>query len=161
MNFPEHYRPNVALMLTDGHGRVLCCVRTDTTYGEALQTVQGGIDDGETVTDAALREASEELGIDPAEITILGVMDEKFRYRWNDEYLASITSSGSRYIGQEQQYVFGQIAPGTPMNLDAHQREFARVFWGSPQTLIEGCWERKRPGIIAALEHFGLLDVQF
>ncbi len=161
MDSEAQYRPNVALMLTDGHGRVLCCVRADASYGESLQTVQGGIDEGESVTDAALREASEELGIDPAEIAIIGVMEEKFRYRWDDAYLYSMKFPGPPYVGQEQQFVFGQIEPGTPMKLDAHHQEFARVFWGSPQILIEGCWEKKRPGIIAALEHFGLLDVQF
>lgn len=160
MHAEEQYRPNAALLLTDGHGRVLCCVRSDASYGESLQLVQGGIDPGESVTEAALREASEELGIDSALITVLGVMDRKFRYRWDDEYLATSNFPGS-FVGQEQQFVFGQIEPGTPMNLDAHHREFRRVFWGSPQILIEGCWEKKRPGIIAALEHFGLLDVQF
>lgn len=161
MSPEEQYRPNAALLLTDGHGRVLCCVRAEATYGESLQLVQGGIDAGESVTDAAVREASEELGIDPALVKILGVMEEKFRYRWDDEYLRTANYPGSPYVGQEQQFVFGQLEPGTPMKLDAHHQEFSRVFWGSPQILIEGCWEKKRPGIIAALEYFGLLDVQF
>lgn len=161
MTAEEQYRPNAALLLTDGYGRVLCCVRSDATYGESLQIVQGGIDEGELLIDAALREASEELGIDSAAITVLGVMDQKFRYRWDDEYLRTANYAGSVYVGQEQQFVFGQIEPGTPMKLDAHHQEFSRVFWGSPQILIEGCWEKKRPGIIAALEHFGLLDVRF
>lgn len=154
----DRYRQNAALLLTDGHGRVLCCERSDKIYGDALQTVQGGIDEGEGVINAALREASEELGVDPSNITILGVMDEKFRYRWDDAYVAQWPGG---FVGQEQQFVFGQMEPGTPMNLDAHHREFTRVFWGSPQELIEGCWEGKRPGIIAALEYFGLLPVEF
>ncbi len=157
----ERYRPNVAVMMTDGHGRVLCCERSDEVYGDALQTVQGGIDDGETLIDAALREASEELGIDPSIVTILGVMEETFRYRWTDQYLYLAKFPNSPYVGQEQRFVFAQIEPGTPMNLDAHHREFVRVFWGTPQELIEGCWEMKRPGIIAALQYFGLLDVKF
>lgn len=161
MSAQEQFRPNAALLLTDGHGRVLCCARADDVYGESLQTVQGGIDDGESLVDAALREASEELGIDPALITVLGVMDQKFQYRWNDQAVYSMKFPGSPYVGQEQQYVFGQIEPGTPMKLDAHHQEFTRVFWGTPQTLIDGSWEQKRPGLIAALEHFGLLDVRF
>ncbi len=158
MNAEERYRQNAALLLTDGHGRVLCCERNDEMYGDALQVVQGGIDEGETVVDAALREASEELGIDPSIITVLGVMEKKMRYRWDDAYIATRPEG---FVGQEQQYVYGQIEPGTPMNLDAHHREFVRVFWGTPQQLIEGCWEMKRPGIIAALQYFGLLDVKF
>ncbi len=160
MSTTEQFRPNAALLLTDGQGRVLCCVRADATYGEMLQIVQGGIDEGEAVVEAALREASEELGIDSALITVIGVMEQKFRYRWGDPDVYAMKFPGSPYVGQEQQYVFGQIEPGTPMKLDMYHQEFSRVFWGSPQILIEGCWERKRPGIVAALEHFGLLDVQ-
>lgn len=158
MESTDRYRPNAALLLTDGHGRVLCCERHDETYGDALQIVQGGIDPGEDVVTAALREASEELGVDPSIITVLGVMEEKFSYRWDDEYIAKWPGG---FVGQEQQYVCGQMEPGTPMNLDAHHREFLRVYWGSPQELIEGCWEMKRPGLIAALQHFGLLVVKF
>ncbi len=36
----------------------------------------GGIDDGESVTDAALREAEEETGLDPAGVELLGIMPE-------------------------------------------------------------------------------------
>ena len=154
----DRYRPNAALLLTDGHGRVLCCERHDETYGDALQIVQGGIEPDEDVITAALREASEELGVDPLVITVLGVMEEKFSYRWDDEYIAKWPGG---FVGQEQQYVCGQMEPGTPMNLDAHHREFIRVYWGSPQELIEGCWEMKRPGLIAALQYFGLLAVKF
>lgn len=161
MESADRYRPNAALLLTDGHGRVLCCERGDETYGDVLQIVQGGIDPGEGVIDAALREAGEELGIDPSIITLLGVMEQRFRYEWTDQHRYLAKFPNSPYVGQEQQYVFGQIEPGTPMNLDAHHREFTRVFWGSPQILIEGCWEAKRPGIIAALQYFGLLDVKF
>jgi 8-oxo-dGTP pyrophosphatase MutT (NUDIX family) len=158
METEERYRSNVALLLTDGHGRVLCCERIDDGYGSALQIVQGGIDLGESVLDAALREASEELGIDSSIITVLGTMDKKYCYRWNDEYIAKFPGG---FVGQEQQFVCGQMEPGTPMNLDAYHREFTRVFWGTPQQLIEGCWEMKRPGIIAALQYFGLLPVEF
>ncbi|MFA6018155.1 MAG: NUDIX domain-containing protein [Patescibacteria group bacterium] len=157
----ERYRPNVAVLLTDGHGRVLLCERIEERYSGIFQTVQGGIDEGESVVDAALRETSEELGIDPSVITILGVMEKKFRYRWTEEYLASIAYRSSPFIGQEHHFVFAQIEPGTPMVLDAHQREFRRVLWGTPQELIEKSWEGKRPGFIAALEYFGLLNVKF
>lgn len=167
MDSLELFRPNVAVILTDGHGRVLLCEREQQDYEASVQTVQGGIDEGEGVTDAALREASEELGIDPSIIQILGVMEEKFCYRWDPKHIAQwgiefpIRAAAGHFVGQEQQFVCVQIEPGTPMNLDAHHREFRCVRWGTPQELIEGCWDRKRPGIIAALQYFELLDVKF
>lgn len=155
----EKYRPNVAVMVTDGHGRVLCCERSDEKYGDRVQCVQGGIDEGEDAVHAGVREMEEELGVDGKEIVILGVMEEKFRYMWDDEYLAKLPVGS--VVGQEQQYVLAMIEPGTPMNLDTHHREFSKVWWGSPQQLLEGCWERKRPGILAALQFFDLLPVEF
>jgi len=148
------------VMVTDGHGRVLICERSDKKYGDRVQCVQGGIDEGEDIVEAGVREMGEELGIDPGEIMILGVMEEKFRYKWGDDYLATLPQPVIT-VGQEQQYVLAMIEPGTPMNLDAHHREFTRVWWGSPLELLEGCWEMKRPGILAALQFFDLLPVEF
>lgn len=158
MNSPERFRQNVAVIMTDGHGRVLLCEPIDEKCQGTVQTVQGGIDEGETVAEAALRETQEELGIDPSLVTIHGVMEKTFPYRWDDDHIAQRASG---FVGQEQHFAHAEIEPGTPMNLDAHHREFSTVRWGTPQELIEGCWERKQPGIIAALEHFGLLVVQF
>lgn len=158
MSDDEQFRANVAVVVTDGHGRVLLCERIDEKYSGTLQTVQGGIDPGESVTEAAVREMGEELGIDPGDITVLGVMEEKFCYKWEDAYLAKFPFS--KTIGQEQQFVLAMIDPGTVMKLDAHHQEFSRVWWGSPLELLEGSWERKKPGLMAALRFFDLLDVK-
>jgi 8-oxo-dGTP diphosphatase len=67
------YRPHVGvhLILTDG-GKVLLLRRANTGFADGSWSVPGGcLDDGETLTDAAGREASEELGItiEPADLT--------------------------------------------------------------------------------------------
>ena len=60
------YRPCVGIMLTDGQGRVFVGRRLDTP--DAWQMPQGGIDDGESPRQAAMRELLEEIGTDAAEI---------------------------------------------------------------------------------------------
>ncbi|MFQ5939537.1 MAG: NUDIX domain-containing protein, partial [Alphaproteobacteria bacterium] len=61
------YRPGVGLMLVNGEGRVFVARRIDTP-GEAWQMPQGGINEGESPPQAALRELREEIGTDKAQI---------------------------------------------------------------------------------------------
>src|SRR5437868_10573452 len=73
MTVPESelafYRPAVGIMLLDRDGRVFVGRRLDMPAGlAAWQMPQGGIDPGETPREAALRELTEEVGTDKAEI---------------------------------------------------------------------------------------------
>ena len=63
------YRPGVGIMLVNRDGLVFVGRRIDMPAGlAAWQMPQGGIDPGETPRQAALRELSEEIGTDKAEI---------------------------------------------------------------------------------------------
>lgn len=154
MDLPTIYRPNAAVIVTDGSGRVLLCHRAEITY-QAVQTVQGGIDWGETPAVAAARELKEELGLEDAQFSMIGAMPTPYKYDWPLEFIRS--KGTGKYRGQEQWFFCAQIAPDTVFYLDAHHREFSRVEWGAPQDLVSQSWEGKRPGIEAALRHFGLL----
>lgn len=155
------YRPNAAVIVTDGKGRVLLCQRIEDSLKRHWQVVQGGIDEGETAREAASRELQEELGINASSFEILAESREAYRYDWTPEYLASLPRKPlfKQYIGQEQRYFLalfkGSLAD---IDLDAHGREFSQVRWGTPQELVNGAWEGKRPGITAALKEFGLLS---
>jgi putative (di)nucleoside polyphosphate hydrolase len=61
------YRPCVGMMLFNRDGKVFVGKRVDQTL-EGWQMPQGGIDDGETPREAALRELEEEVGTRNAEI---------------------------------------------------------------------------------------------
>src|ERR1700741_3256271 len=61
------YRPCVGMMMFNRDGRVFVGKRIDQTL-EGWQMPQGGIDDGETPREAALRELEEEIGTRNAEI---------------------------------------------------------------------------------------------
>ena len=50
------YRPCVGIMLVNGEGRVFVGQRIDSKEGDAWQMPQGGIDEGEALHPAALRE---------------------------------------------------------------------------------------------------------
>jgi putative (di)nucleoside polyphosphate hydrolase len=150
----EKYRPNVCVIVSDGCGNVLLCKRVDERDGGTWQTVQGGIDDGEAVLDAALRETWEELGIVAEDILVRDVMEERYAYRWDDDH---IVAWGSGFVGQEQVFVLIEVSRDVAMNLNAQHREFLQVCWGSPEELLAKSWERKKPGLRAALIRFGFL----
>lgn len=163
MSEEEKYRSAVCVVVTDGDGNVLLCRRIDENHGSALQTVQGGIDPGESVLDAAVRETQEELGVLEKDIRLLDVMEKKFAYRWADDYIAQSRETYGKktaYVGQEQTFVLISVPHDVPMILDAHHQEFSEVFWGSPEELLEKSWEPKRPGLRAAFIQFGLLSEQ-
>lgn len=147
------YRPNVAVLVTDGNGRVLLCTRVDDTH---TQTVQGGIDPGETPKEAAMREIEEEIGLLPFDYEFVGASDVKYRYDWPPDIQERLKATG--YIGQDQQFFLIEVDPDTVFELDLHNhQEFSSARWGSPAELVAEAWERKQPGLRGALQEFGLL----
>lgn len=153
----KKFRPNAAVIVTDGHGRVLLCEREDGVYSQ-VQTVQGGIDPGETAREAAVREVYEEIGLQPEQFDIIDELPETFRYEWPGDYRARFNGEKHEaFAGQEQTFFLAKVHLGVDFDLETHNKEFARVSWGTPRELVERCWEKKRPGIAAALRAFGLL----
>lgn len=74
---PDTARPAAAIVLLyplDGHPALVLTVRTSTLPDHAGQvSLPGGrVDEGETVEDAAVREAFEEVGVEPAHVETLG-----------------------------------------------------------------------------------------
>ena len=147
------YRPNVAIIVTDGRGRVLLCQRINDP--DNIQAVQGGIDEGETVQEAAERELQEELGIAKGQYTFLQALIDSHRYDWTPAFQKKVAHTG--LIGQEQTFFLAQVEPGIHFNLDAHEREFEKVWWDTPQAMVKKAWPPKRPGLRSALIGFGLL----
>lgn len=151
------YRRNAAVIVTDGNGRVLLCEREDMPG--AVQTVQGGIDEGESPEQAACRELGEEVGLVEGQYEIIASLAEPIRYAWPPEVKARLKKPRDvEYDGQEQYFFLARVSADIAFDLDAHEREFSRVDWGDPQALVDGAWEYKKPVLKAALERFGMLD---
>ncbi len=158
----KQFRQNAAVIIINSKQQVLLCERGFPGYAErTLQTVQGGIDPGETPQEAAERELCEELGVTSQDFVILKKLPETFSYEWPKEYIEESREKypNNPYIGQEQHFFLARMRDDVHFNLDATHREFDRVYWGSAKELYEGVWEAKRPGISAALRGFGLMEI--
>lgn len=157
----KQFRPNAAVIVTNKKGEVLLCERGFPGYAEhTVQTVQGGIDQGETAREAAEREMMEELGVGKEDFEIIDELEETFSYEWPKEYLEESQARypGNPYIGQEQHFFLAVLEDDIVFDLDAHHREFDAIRWGSATELLEGIWGPKRAGTEVALRAFGLID---
>src|SRR4051812_6444025 len=77
LKFPEGARDGAALLLVYPHDDTIHIALTVRGSGLRNHTGQvslpgGGVDDGETIEAAALREATEEIGIDASTVELLG-----------------------------------------------------------------------------------------
>lgn len=93
------YRPGVGIFLLNAAGEVFVAQRIDTRQ-EAWQMPQGGIDDGETPRQAALREMAEEIGTNKAEI--LAESRHWLSYDLPPELVSKVWRG--RYRGQKQKW---------------------------------------------------------
>lgn len=89
---------------------------------------QGGVDDGEDIRTAAMREMVEEIGTDKAEI--IRIHDQTLKYDIPAEVLARLPW-GKQYCGQEQTWVALRfIGEDSDIRLDAWDHpEFGRYQW--------------------------------
>ena len=128
------YRPCVGLVVLDARGRIFAGQRVDTPY-DAWQMPQGGIDEGETPREAALRELREETGIPPEKAEVLRESREWLHYDLPRHLVPRVW--GGRYRGQKQRW-FALRFHGTDadIDLDHHHREFSRWAWMERDELL-------------------------
>jgi len=97
------YRPGVGAVLFNGDGCVWIgrrAARSDPVMTQFWQMPQGGIEDGETPSEAVFRELAEETGTDKAEI--IAETRDWFSYDL-PEHLIGVTWAGG-YRGQIQKW---------------------------------------------------------
>lgn len=119
------YRPCVGMMLFNKQGLVFVGKRVDQTL-EGWQMPQGGIDDGETPREAAMRELEEEVGTRDAEI--LREHSEWLNYDLPPR-LIGVALKG-KYRGQTQKW-FALRFRGKDSDIDIETRhqEFSAWKW--------------------------------
>lgn len=115
----EGERPGVVLTVRREHLR---------THAGQIAFPGGRIDDGEDAIAAALREADEELGLDPKRVTVVGVLD---RYR--------------TFTGFDIVPVLGVIPPN--LSLAPHEHEVADWFEAPLDFLLDPANHKRRSAL--------------
>jgi len=151
------YRPCVGVMLVNAQGQAFVGRRIDNKEGDWWQMPQGGVDDGEDLTAAALRELSEETGITADNVSIIGRLDEPMRYDLPEELVGKLWDG--KYRGQEQTWFLARFSgEDADVNLAAHDpAEFCEYRWVDPEDLPELIVPFKKRVYRAVLEGFRAL----
>ena len=151
------YRPCAGFMLVNAEGLVFVGERIDKSAHGFWQMPQGGIDKGEDVRDAALRELQEETGIGPHLVEVVAPASRPMLYDLPPELLGKVWKG--KYRGQEQHWCLGRfLGSDADINLDAHDpAEFAAYRWVAPETLPDLIVPFKRDVYAALVAEFSPL----
>ncbi|PZO62466.1 MAG: RNA pyrophosphohydrolase, partial [Pelagerythrobacter marensis] len=128
--------------------------RIDNREGDWWQMPQGGVDEGEELEGAVLRELGEETGLAPDKVVLLKRMNDDIAYDLPDELQGKLW--GGRYRGQRQTWFLARFTGADDdIRLDAHQpAEFDAWQWIDPEQLPEMIVPFKKRVYRAVLEEF-------
>jgi putative (di)nucleoside polyphosphate hydrolase len=122
----DGYRPNVGIILSNQQGKVLWARRIGQ---KAWQFPQGGMAENETPAQAMYREMAEEIGLQPADVRIIGCTRDWLRYQLPQNLIRH--HQNPFYIGQKQIWFLLHLLAGEDaVRLDASNKpEFDRWRW--------------------------------
>jgi putative (di)nucleoside polyphosphate hydrolase len=149
------YRPCVGVMLLNKENLVFVGRRRGTT-ADAWQAPQGGINEGEEPSAAAIRELKEEIGTDKAEI----IAESNHWYEYDVPEESRPQSWRGRFRGQRQKwFVMRFLGANEEINLQTAKPEFSAWRWVAHQDLLGLVVPFKRHVYRQVLEEFAkLLD---
>ena len=124
----KSYRKNVGLIVLDRNNQLLVCRRKGK---KTWQFPQGGIDVGESNTQAAYRELFEEVGIKKNQVNILQKSKHWYTYDLPDKYRPR-PKSLKNFKGQIQKWYMLQANTNLEINLlNEIPQEFVEFKWST------------------------------
>jgi putative (di)nucleoside polyphosphate hydrolase len=145
----DGFRANVGIILAHGEAVFL----GGRIGGRGWQFPQGGVSRGESVEAALFRELREEIGLEPADVEVLGATRGWLRYRLPRHYIRD------RCIGQKQRWFLLRLrAPESKLRFDlTTQPEFDRWRWADYWAPVQEVVYFKRRVYVRALHELGKL----
>lgn len=128
------YRRCVGMMVLNAEGRVFVGRRINIEVGEAWQMPQGGVDRGEDLKQAALRELEEETGI--TNVAFLAEAQDWFNYDLPRKSVGLALKG--KYRGQTQKwFAFRYLGSDADIDLTRHRpQEFDAFRWVDVDELV-------------------------
>lgn len=151
------YRPNVGVALFSPDGHVLVGRRHGERGDYCWQMPQGGVDEGETVDHAALRELAEETGVPAEKVEPLEGIDEWLTYDFPPEVRERKRAKGrADWTGQKQRwFAFRFVGSDRDVRLDLHDPpEFDAWRWERLERTPELVIPWKRPVYLVVARTF-------
>lgn len=147
------YRPCVGVMLANRDGNVFVGQRIDNP-GPAWQMPQGGVDEGETPRDAALRELWEETGVPADKVEIVAETAGWVPYDLPHDLVPKLWKG--RFRGQEQKWFLMRFTgEDADVNIDTEHPEFSEWRWLPPEELAGAIVPFKRAVYETVLAELG------
>ncbi|MBW7055464.1 RNA pyrophosphohydrolase [Paracoccus bogoriensis] len=145
------YRPCAGVVLLNDRGLVFAGQRLDMPG--AWQMPQGGIDEGETPREAALRELTEETGIPADLVEVLAETPGWITYDLPPDMVGRVWKG--RYGGQRQKWLCLRfLGRDQDIRIDTEHPEFDRWQWMGAEDLLASIVPFKRAAYAEVLETF-------
>lgn len=136
------YRPGAGVVLVNDDGLIWAGLRIDSSV-EAWQMPQGGIDDGETALEAAIRELTEETGLPPDTVEIIDETPDWVYYDLPDELVGKVWKG--KFGGQKQKWFLLRFhGQDSDIRIDQDHPEFSEWCWMDAGDLAAGIVPFKR-----------------
>jgi putative (di)nucleoside polyphosphate hydrolase len=127
------YRPGAGVMLVNREGKVFVAQRLDSTL-EAWQMPQGGLDEGETPQDGALRELEEETGVPRTKVEVIAEAPEPLLYDLPEDLVGKLWKG--KWRGQRQHWFLMRfLGEDRDVNIETEHPEFRAWKWAEPGEL--------------------------
>ncbi len=134
---PAEYRPCVGVMLVNAEGKAFVGKRIDNREGDWWRMPQGGVDDGEDLDAAMVRELGEEVGLRERHLAIVARLPQELYYDLPEALRGKLW--GGKYKGQRQSWYLVRFT-GTDGEIDIaadKHPEFCEWKWVDPELLPE------------------------